>query len=325
MQPLVTIVIPVYNVEKYVEKCVESVQKQDYKNIEIILVDDGSNDKSGAICDLLEQSDKRIRVIHQENKGLSVARNVGIDESNGEWIYFLDSDDWIAGDLLSKLINVALSTKSDIACCTSKDVYEDGTIANETIDTNEIRILKREEIIESLLQKDFNVRFEVWNKLWKRELIGDTRFIAKQVSEDIHFDRILFLKTNQIAYLNSSLHYYRIQRPGNTNSSFKVKRLCVFQEFAEWIEDLRILKCNASIRIVSYIACNTAAGLYYEAQKSGQEKSVLNQLVEEFLIFYEGIKNSSFDISKLKLFRACPYAYCIVSRIYKMFQEKVRK
>ncbi len=323
MHPFVSVIIPVYNVEKYVEQCVNSVRKQKFSNLEIILIDDGSNDNSGIICDRLKSEDNRIRVFHQKNQGLSVARNIGIENATGEWLYFIDSDDWISEDFLTRLLKVADETKAEIVCCNSIDVHEDGTVINMPIATEQVKVLKFEETVKSLLRKTGNVRFEVWNKLWKKSLVGNIRFIEGQVSEDVYFDRILFMKTNKIAYLDAYLHYYRIQRPGNTNTTFKVKRLCIFQEFSAWIRDLKEFDYLSSISIISYIACNSAAGLYYVAQQTGQEKNVLKQLIENFDYFYKNVEKSSINTLKLRLFKISPYGYCLVSKLYKATLLKI--
>ena len=250
MQPLVTVIIPVYNVEKYIKKCVASVQNQSYDKMEIILVDDGSVDRSGNICDNLANEDHRIRVIHQANHGLAVARNVGIEKATGEWLYFIDSDDWVSTEFLSNMMKVAQDTDAEIICCNSIDVREDGSIISENKGTGKIRVFNKYEAIKALIQKTENIRFEVWNKLWKRTLVYDTRFIEGQISEDVHFDRILFMKTNKIAYLDEYLHFYRVQRPGNTNSTFKVKRLCVFPEYSEWVAELNSLNLQDCANVI---------------------------------------------------------------------------
>jgi raffinose-raffinose alpha-galactotransferase len=114
MKPLVSVIIPVFNVEQYIERCVESVINQEYKNIEIILVDDGSTDQSGMLCDELATKDERIHVIHKKNGGLSSARNSGLEHASGEWVTFIDSDDWVTEDYVSGMYNTAEMSKADV-------------------------------------------------------------------------------------------------------------------------------------------------------------------------------------------------------------------
>ena len=126
MEHLVTVIVPVYNVEVYLERCIKSIINQDYKNLEIILVDDGSKDSSGKICDQYAKEDSRIRVIHKENQGLGPARNTAMDLATGEFLFFVDSDDYILEGILGKLCRVCVEEEADIACCgyqTGSKVY----------------------------------------------------------------------------------------------------------------------------------------------------------------------------------------------------------
>ena len=125
MPPLISIIIPVYNVEKYLDKCINSVLMQTYKNIEILLINDGSTDSSGQICESYAKKDSRIKVIHKENGGLSDARNVGIEHSTGSYIMFVDSDDYIDCNMASVLYNLLNSTNSDMAICNCTKVDEE--------------------------------------------------------------------------------------------------------------------------------------------------------------------------------------------------------
>ena len=126
MNPLISLVIPVYNVEKYLDKCMESVLAQTYDNYEVILVDDGSTDNSGKMCDEYAERDSRVTVYHQKNSGVSVARNVGIENAKGEFISFIDSDDWVDESYLEKLVNAQIKYNADLTICEYTNVYADG-------------------------------------------------------------------------------------------------------------------------------------------------------------------------------------------------------
>ena len=123
-QDLISIVVPIYNVEKYLEKCINSIIIQTYKNIEIILVNDGSTDSSGKICDIYLKKDKRIKVIHKKNGGLSDARNVGIENAKGKYIAFIDSDDFIDSDFIEILYNLIIEYNADVSCCKCNVIYK---------------------------------------------------------------------------------------------------------------------------------------------------------------------------------------------------------
>ena len=172
---LLSVIIPVYNVKPYLEKCINSVLLQDYDNIEIIVVDDGSTDGSSELCEELSKLDERIYVFHKKNGGLSSARNYGLERAKGQWIAFVDSDDWVDKRIYSTLIELAVSNNVSISSCSFHRVTKEEDIPGDTDHYN--KIFNVEQIIEGL-QNQEEIRFEVWNKIWKRDLIGDTRFIV---------------------------------------------------------------------------------------------------------------------------------------------------
>ena len=319
MEDIVSIIIPAYNVEKYIGQCLDSVIRQTYTKLEIIIIDDGSSDSTGVVCDKYALSDKRVSVIHQNNMGLSVARNTGIECSTGKWICFLDSDDWIEDRFVERLLDTAYTYDAEIVACKSRRVDEKGIPIDNNIDSLQIAEFTGEKIIESLYGIGYNIRFEVWNKIWSREVIGSIRFIEGQVSEDIHFDRLVFLNTPQIVYIDITLHNYRVQRPGNTKSSFKIARMCVFNEYSQWINDLKSGGYSQKpILQIGHMASNTAASMYYEAKMSKQDPSLLNELYSKFLYFYSYTDRKTNKFRTLQLFRMCPFVYYVCKRIYRL-------
>lgn len=286
-QHCISVIIPVYNVCNYLEKCVASVINQTHKELEIILIDDGSTDGSGELCDKLMDLDSRIIVVHQDNQGLSVARNTGLEIAKGDWIAFLDSDDWIEPDMYEVLLELAYEQSADIVSCSTHRCESEATPIPEL--DNSILVLKDGQIVEGLISNEI-LRFEVWNKLWKRSLIGDVRFIPKQVSEDVHFDRILFDKANKIVHKNCVLHNYRVNRPGNTNSSFRMNRLCIFDEFSQWYESLRNEGKNEQAMMIATVAAQFAIHIYEEAIEKKQSTSVKNELTSYFRLNHERAK-----------------------------------
>lgn len=310
----ISIIIPVYNVKPYLERCLESVIKQTYGNLEIIIVDDGSNDGGELICDEYGMKYKNTKVIHQQNQGLSAARNAGLELATGNWIAFLDSDDWIHPQMYEILLAVALKTNTQISSCLSQDCY-DGVIPDVSYrDTNKMRIFTESEMIKGLWSKKV-MRFEVWNKLWKRELIGDVRYVPGQVSEDIHFDRILFLKAKKISHIDRVLHYYTCNRPGSTASSFKMGRMCIYDEFKLFIDDLTE---KEEKEVIANIAVKFAINMYNEAFWEHVDKEVMSLLKKHFDYFKKQV-HSNYLISKSKvfLFKINPTFYCYVSKLKK--------
>lgn len=276
---LISVIIPVYNVRPYLEKAVNSVIGQTYQNLEIILVDDGSTDGSAEICDSFKRLDNRITVVHQRNQGLSVARNIGIDFAKGQWIAFLDSDDWIKPEMYQVLHDLAIKGKADIVSCMSCRCESSITPAVEG--DGSVITMDSDQIIEGLVSNQI-VLFEVWNKLWKKTLIGRTRFIPGQVSEDVHFDRILFMKAKRFIHINRVYHNYLVNRPGNTNSTFKEKRLCIFDEFDQWYKELLCCNKNHQGDMIAVIAAQFAIHIYEEAIEKNARKEIKEFMVREF-------------------------------------------
>ena len=149
-EELISVVVPVYNVEKYLERCVDSIIKQTYKNLDIILVDDGSQDNSGKICDKYKEKYNNIQVIHQKNQGLSIARNNGLAIAEGNYITFIDSDDWIKKDMIESLFNAMHKYKADIASVAVYDVYDSGQVI-KNVKYKNVKVLSREEALECFL------------------------------------------------------------------------------------------------------------------------------------------------------------------------------
>ena len=175
---MISVIVPVYNVKPYLRKCLDSIINQTYKDMEILIVDDGSTDGSGDICDEYK-TDKRVRVFHIENKGLSGARNVGLDNAKGDWIAFVDSDDWIEPEMYELLLKGAEETGADIVECGIFMEFKARTIQYPAIQTT----VCETEAIEALIGS--KIKNQVWNKIWKAECFADIRFPEGHNSEDI--------------------------------------------------------------------------------------------------------------------------------------------
>lgn len=205
----ISIIVPFYNVEKYASKCIESIINQTYKNLEIILVDDGSKDNCGKICDEFAKKDKRIKVIHKTNGGLSDARNAGIKEATGNYIGFVDSDDYIESDMYEYLLNLLEKNNADISICGVGEVYED--FEEESIKTKEDVIIydNKEALKELLLDK--KIRSHAWDKLYKKELFNNIFYPKGRKMEDVGTTYKLFNKANRIVY-GEKIKYHYLQR-----------------------------------------------------------------------------------------------------------------
>ena len=220
MKPIISVIVPVYNVEKYVSKCLDSILKQTLKDIEIIVVDDGSTDNSGSICDRYAEQDKRIRVFHKENGGLSSARNYGIDRAKGEYIGFIDSDDYIEDDMYEVLFDLILKFDADISMCAIYYVYPK-TVINKSTD-NEIFVVSNEEAIKIVLEAKINTVNAV-NKLYRKELFNQVKYPIGKIAEDAFVIVKLLQQCNRVAITTEKKYYYIHRSDSITTSRFNPK------------------------------------------------------------------------------------------------------
>lgn len=202
----ISVIVAVYNIENYVSECIESIINQTYTNIEIILIDDGSTDKSGKICDKYKVKDKRVIVIHQNNKGLSEARNEGIKISTGDYVAFVDGDDVISPIMYETMIQYVIDKDTDIVVCrpTSK-LCDLATQINSNI---EIKKLTGKDSIKYLFN-DYVCGNYAWNKLYFSKLFKDIKYPKNKYFEDIYVTYKLFNMSNNITFLNEKLIYHR--------------------------------------------------------------------------------------------------------------------
>ncbi len=215
IEPLVTIVVPIYNSEKYLNRCLDSIVAQTYKNLEIVLVDDGSSDTSPKICDEWQARDARIHVIHKQNAGAGMARNTGIDNAAGEYIFIFDSDDYIAPNTVEKCISVAHMTSADTVLFGRNDVYTDGRIV-EIANRVTKPIYEADEIINTLLPGLYTYRLgygvSAWSKMFSMRIIKEhqLRFLSERevVSEDSFFCLDYFPKAAKVALVEDRFYYY---------------------------------------------------------------------------------------------------------------------
>ncbi len=212
----VTVVVAVYNIEQYISKCIKSIITQTYENLQIILVDDGSTDSSGKICDEFALRDKRIEVIHQPNRGQSSARNVGISKAEGSWLAFIDGDDYIHPQFIKILYEAASKSGSQIAICDYRKVKDCETVSNEHMDEYQDTVLSSEQMLQSWHGKLTKIETVPWNKLYATELFkSEIRYPVGTIHEDIYITHQLVAKADQVIIVWSELYFY-LQRSNST-------------------------------------------------------------------------------------------------------------
>lgn len=218
---LISVIIPIYNVEKYLDDCISSVVNQTYRNLEIILVDDGSPDNCPQICDEWAKKDSRIRVLHKKNGGLSDARNAGIDTATGDYIAFVDSDDYIKPHMYATLISKITKEDADICACNILSCYPE---YNVECGCKEYIVGDSEKIL-NMLYDDTTYPVSAFNKLYRRKLWNNIRFPEGKICEDAFTTYLLVDKAQKIVQIPEALYCYRIRENSIMTSEFSTKRM----------------------------------------------------------------------------------------------------
>lgn len=246
MNKLISVIIPVYNVADYLKICIDSVLKQSYNNLEIILVDDGSTDISGNICDDYALKDNRIVVIHKENGGLSDARNAGMQIATGEYIAFVDSDDFIHKDMYRTLKELLEQYDADLAIANWVGFTNGQEDKIKDRRTGKILTLKNQELLQFLIhgKSSYKISYSVWDRLYKRELIQDFCFPKGKCYEDVLWSAQIFHKAVKGVYIDKSLYYYRRREDSivGKDSKSKLSKRVITDEIPQIEAQIEFLK-----------------------------------------------------------------------------------
>lgn len=235
-QVLISIIIPIYNVENYLKNCLESVIQQTYKNIEIVLVNDESTDRSIRIAEEYVQKDNRIRLIHQENKGLSGARNTGLKEAKGDFVFYLDSDDKLVPNALELLLDAAEKYDADVAQGNFYYDYPDHLLLNQQ-QQKEVEVYNRNEAMWALLEHKTVLNF-AWGKLIKTDLAKKHKFPEGKFYEDTFWKSQIIHDCTTYVALKEPIHYY-LQRPSGISGEFSIRNLDQLEDEVERLEFIK--------------------------------------------------------------------------------------
>lgn len=283
MEDLISIIIPVYNVEKYISKCIKSIIEQTYSNLEIIIVDDGSDDESGKICDEFAIMDERIRVFHTLNYGVSHARNIGIENANGRYIGFVDSDDFIELSMYQNLINSAKRDKCKIVVCGYKIVSKG--ISRKSDINNVYKIIDNKEVLKEIFFGN-KIQGFLWNKLFDSSLFKSTRLDEKMdMCEDLYIVCKLINKVKKVSYISNSLYNYVLREDSTTNSFSRiVSNNYSFKEI-DILQKLKIELKNEYDEIIDNYIGNLLIYIYIkfydELIKNKKMKTILKQKLHD--------------------------------------------
>lgn len=324
----ISIIVPIYNVEIYLEKCINSILNQTLSDFELIMVNDGSTDRSGEICDKYGMIDSRIKIIHKKNGGLSSARNAGLDVARGEYIGFVDSDDYIDKQMYEKMIEKSIKSNSDIVICDMKYNLNGKDISQTQF--KDFGIMNRNEA----LIKYFNHRYfksHAQNKIYKKELFNNIRFPEGKLFEDVAVFYKLLYKSRRISFINEKLYIYN---QGNSNS---ITKKCINNKHFDLIDNaLEIvqffIKNNESQELFNassemyFISVKTFFEMLYSSKKNMSSiefknmqklliKKINNDIYIRGLIYYKKERKCNIIIYESYKLKNIIYLYNIIDRV----------
>jgi len=288
----ISLIIPVYNVEKFLPRCLDSVASQTYADLEVIIVNDGSTDNSAQIVDRYVASNPNFTAYTIENSGQGGARNFGLKKAQGEYVAFLDSDDYIAPDCIEKLAAAAKSNNSDIVVCTCYDVKEDGTVIakiGNNITDGTTNIFESPQVLLN--------RVAPWGKLFRRTVFGDLRFVTRVWYEDMRLIPKLYLNADKITYIDDALLYY-VQRAGstmnNSNAARNLELIDAFEDLVSYFEQKGVydkIKDEIAFLVVDHIA--VAAITRVVLSKAKDKKAIIKKL-EDYISKFDSLYDNKY-------------------------------
>ena len=298
----ISVVIPVYNVDKYLATCLDSIQAQTFSDIDIICINDGSTDDSGEILHRYATKDHRIKIINQANAGLSAARNIGIMASESKYIAFIDSDDYILPDFLERLYKTAEQNQSDICGCNFFKLHHNTLTAKNNSAAEQIYT----PALPILLDKRNFVHFSVWNKLYRRELIQNIKFINGIYFEDWVFNSCVFAKAKNFTWINEKLYVYRIRNDSIMRSKFSEKKLNDYVIGINKVHEYYMQNCPQYWHLLKKSRIARTVKMLMNSIYRSKDKNLYKKAKMKFkdlylkeLIGYKGLSL----INKIKLFR----------------------
>lgn len=321
MSEIISIIIPVYKVEDYIHRCIDSVLIQTYNNIEIILVDDGSPDRCGEICESYAERDKRIKVIHKKNGGLSDARNAGMNIAIGKYITFIDSDDWIVDDYIERLYNLLIIKGADISACnfirTETEALELSNIQNTIYEFSNIQAL------ENLCGEFYEQLTVSWGKLYKTELFNEIWFPVGKIHEDEFTTYKVLYNADKIVYTTEPLLYYW-QRPDSImGTGFKLNNrlhaIEALQERVSFFED--IIRNDLKDKTIKSLF-----GMYKSINENihmFENDKLKKQYIENYEKFKADLRNSNQSM-KFKLYYEAYFFSPKLASIIEIINKKMR-
>ena len=322
---VISVIVPVYKVEKFLDRCINSIIQQTFTNLEIILVDDGSPDRSGEICDEWKMKDKRIRVIHKENGGLSDARNKGLDVATGDYVAFIDSDDWIDPDMFQLLYDATQKYQADIAECSWRCIYSD-RIEEETDNTGEYIVGDNVFALHGEIQWKY-FKPIACNKIYDKKIFENIRFPVGKLHEDEFTTHLAFYNARKLVYIDVSKYNYDRTREESITASFREKNLDVIdalQSRLDFFYEKGIVELQTEMENMYFcVLLDRLYKCYLYGIKTDRVRKIIYDTNEKYFLNMELPLNLNYkyELSMLKI----SYNVFILCRKYKWFNKLVRK
>lgn len=313
METAISVIVPIYRVEKFLPQCIESVLNQTFTDFELILVDDGSPDRCPEICDEVARRDARVRVIHQANAGLSAARNAGIEIAHGEWLGFVDSDDYIAPQFYEKLYQTAQRTDADCVMCSVQNVDESGKSIDSTLMRVADEVKTGQEVLRKIGRDDVTPYLTAWNKLYRRKLFNTLRYPAGRQNEDVFVFAELFCQVQRAVCVAEPLYFYRKRIGSIMNSVVTLRNLDEMWAYVNCFEHLQQDDEESTLKETEKRVFAKLTGVYYRVTEEDRHSNKMKQAKKaQWNIAMRLMKQGQLDLRSLArtlLFQALPGVY----------------
>lgn len=313
METAISVIVPVYRVEKYLPACIDSILNQTFTDFELILVDDGSPDRCPEICDETAKRDARVRVIHQANAGLSAARNAGIEAAHGAWLSFVDSDDYIAPQFYEKLYQTAQRTDADCVMCSVQNVDESGKPIDSALMRVADEVKTGREVLRKIGRDDVTPYLTAWNKLYRRKLFNTLRYPAGRQNEDVFVFAELFCQVQRAACVAEPLYFYRKRIDSIMNSAVTLRNLDEMWAYVNCFEHLQQDDEESILKETEKRVFAKLTGVYYRVTEEDRYSNKMKQAKKaQWNIAMRLMKQGRLDLRSLArtlLFQALPGVY----------------